>query len=67
MNDLEKRAHDIAVRLLPYTLKEFDPNFTYLIHDEIRKVQDFRSRDVVEEYILLYEELLRDLEEYGNF
>lgn len=35
MSDLEKRAHDIAVRILPYTLKEFKPDFTYLSSDEV--------------------------------
>lgn len=67
MNDTEKRAHDIAVRILPYTLKEFDPDFTYLVSDAHRQNYTFRSSDVVEEYVLLYEALLRDLEEYGEF
>ncbi len=58
MNDIEKRAHDIAVRILPYTLKEHDPNFTYLEGNQSC------SSDIVEEYFLLYEALLKDLEEY---
>ena len=61
MNDMERRAHDIAIRILPYTLKEHNPQFTYL--EENRAC----SRDIVEEYALLYEALLKDLEEYGDF
>lgn len=61
MTDIEKRAHDIAVRILPYTLKEHDPNFTYLEGNRAC------SSDIVEEYTLLYEALLKDLEEYGGF
>lgn len=63
MNDIEKRAHDIAVRILPYTLKEFDSDFAYLTFDEKQQDRILRS-DVLEEYILLYEELLKGLEEY---
>lgn len=61
MTDIEKRAHDIAVRILPYTLKEHNPNFTYLVGDR------GCSSDIVEEYALLYEALLADLGEYGDF
>ena len=60
MPDIKQRAHDIAVRILPYTLKEHDPNFTYL--EGTRSC----SPDIVEEYILLYEAPLKDLEEYGD-
>ena len=66
MTDNEKRAHDIAVRILPYTLKEFEPDFTFLTFDEARKAHNLRSSEIVEEYILLYEALLKDLEEYGD-
>jgi len=61
MIDIRQRAHDIAVRILPYTLKEHDPDFTYLEGNQAC------SPDIVEEYVLLYESLLKDLEEYGNF
>ncbi len=63
MTDMEKRAHDIAVRILPYTLKEFDPEFFYLD----RKDHGSLSSDVLEEYVLLYEELLKGLEEHNGF
>ena len=55
MSDLEKRAHDIAVRILPYTLKEFKPDFTYLSSDEVSQGLSLRSGEIVEEYVLLYE------------
>lgn len=66
MTDVEQRAHDIAVRILPYTLKEFDPGFSYLTCDGEQKEYHFRSSDVVEEYRLLYEALLKDLREYDE-
>ena len=66
MSDLEKRAHDIAVRILPYTLKEFTPDFTYLSSDEVSQGLALRSGEIVEEYVLLYEALLKDLEEYSD-
>lgn len=66
MNDTERRAHDIAVRILPYTLKEYDPDFSYLTSDGKQPGYYLRSSDIVEEYTLLYEALLKDLEEYGE-
>ena len=48
MSDLEKRAHDIAVRILPYALKEFKPDFTYLSSDEVSQGLALRSGEIVE-------------------
>ena len=48
MSDLENRAHDIAVRILPYTLKEFKPDFTYLSSDEVSQGLALRSGEIVE-------------------
>ena len=66
MIDIEKRAHDIAVRILPYTLKEYEPDFTFLTFDERQRDYKLRSFEIVEEYTLLYEALLKDLEECGE-
>lgn len=60
MKDIEKRAHDIAIRILPYTLMEHNPYFTFLEGERAC------SSEIVEEYVLLYEGLLKDLEEYGD-
>lgn len=67
MTDIEKRAHDIAVWILPYTLKEFDPEFTFLTLNEDGVSHDFNPYDVVDEYASLYEALLKDLRECGKF
>lgn len=66
MTDIEKRAHDIAMRILPYTLKEYEPDFAFLTFDERQRDYKLRSFEIVEEYTLLYEALLKDLEECGE-
>lgn len=64
MTDLEKRAHDIAVSILP-KMMEVD-GLPYIAPDRTGRDR-FNSFDVADLYEELYSTLLKELEEYGGF
>ena len=64
MTDLEKRAHDIAVSILPRMMEEdkmpcFVPTGP--------KSETFNATEIADLYEALYEALLKELQEYGEF
>lgn len=64
MTDLEKRAHDIAVRILPRMMKE--EKLSYLAsYDGINPY--FNAEDIIDLYCSVYEDLLRGLQDAGKF
>lgn len=65
MDDLEKRAHDITVSILPHVIAEGE----YFRYYECQKNGNlsFNHFDVAEEYVHIYEGLLKELQEYGIF
>lgn len=65
MNDLEKRAHDITVSILPHVIAEGE-FFRYYERQENGR-WSFNHFDVVEEYVHIYEGLLKELQDYGIF
>ncbi len=62
MNDLEKRAHDIAVSILPHILNEEQEFIYYTYHRS--GSYTFYSSDVFEEYITIYDEILKYLQKH---
>lgn len=55
MNDLEKRAHDIAVRILPKMIEE--EKLTYYASLD-GKTPFFNAMDIIDLYQMIYEDLL---------
>lgn len=64
MTDIEKRAHDIAVSILPSVI-EVD-KIQFFVPTETHS-EKFNSYDITELYCTVYEALLQDLQEYGEF
>lgn len=64
MIDLEKRAHDIVVSILPELL--LADGVQYFISDG-KNGEKFNSADVTETYCTAYEAVLKELQEYGEF
>ncbi len=63
MTDLEKRAHDIAVSILPYALGK---DFEYYTLSESQRGKTFDSFAVVDEYEELYFKILERLQEFRD-
>ena len=63
MTDLEKRAHDIAVRILPRMIEEYEVPYMDFSRDGKRRFNGFDIADIYQE---LYESLLTELEEDGR-
>ena len=61
MTDLEKRAHDIAVSILPSVIEA--DKIAYFISTGPRS-KSFNSGDITELYCTVYEDILRDLQEW---
>ncbi|GEM_PF-5306782 len=59
MTDLEKRAHDIAVRILPQMIEENQISY-YTSNNDRHEV--FNAADIVDEYQMIYEDILNELE-----
>ena len=55
MNDLEKRAHDIAVQILPKIIEDAEPAYYSTLDGEL---PFFNAIDVVNLYKTIYEDLL---------
>ena len=64
MTDIEKRAHDIAVAILPRMIEE--DKLPYIVPSG-KSGNKFNAYDVADLYEELYEALLKELEEYGGF
>ena len=64
MIDLEKRAHDIVVSILPELLRA--DKIQYFIADGANG-EKFNSDDITETYCTAYEGVLKALREYGEF
>lgn len=63
MTDREKRAHDLAVSLLPHIIKE--NNWSYYSFDE-NENGTFNAPEITEEYWSVYEALLKQLPDQGE-
>lgn len=64
MTDIEKRAHDITVALLP-KLMEIDEMKFYGKHNQTDEL--FNSFDIIDLYDTVYEALLKDLRDRGGY
>ena len=64
MNDLEKRAHDIAVRILPRMIEE--ERLDYIASDMHGDIS-FNSADIIDLYRRIYEDLLAELRDQDMF
>lgn len=65
MKELQQRAHDIAVSILPHVLRE-DKDFKYYLRTNNGNNRAFNSFDVVSEYEDLYYAILERLQEFGD-
>lgn len=59
MTDLEKRAHDIAVRILHQMIEE--NQISYYVSNDGRH-EFFNAADIVDEYQMVYEDILNELQ-----
>lgn len=64
MIDLEKRAHDIAVRILPRMIEE--EKLDYIASDMYGGIS-FNSEDIIDLYCKIYEDLLAELRDQDRF
>ena len=64
MTDLEKRAHDIAVAILPRMIEEDRLDYYALIDG---RNLGFNAGDIIDEYRTIYEELLTELRGQEGF
>lgn len=64
MTDLEKRAHDIAVAILPRMIEEDRLDYYALIDG---RNLGFNAGDIIDEYRTIYEELLTELRGQERF
>lgn len=61
MTDIEKRAHDIAVSVLPHIIAEEETSYFEPTGPRSKK---FNSYDITELYCTVYEDILKDLQEW---
>ena len=64
MTDLEKRAHDISVAILPRMIEEDRLDYYALIDG---RNLGFNAGDIIDEYRTIYEELLTELRGQERF
>ncbi len=63
MTDIEKRAHDITVSILPKMMEE--DGMPCFVPSKNRNDETFNTAEISDLYCSVYEALLKDLEEYG--
>lgn len=61
MTDIEKRAHDIAISILPSVIKA--DKIEYFISTGPQS-EEFNSDGITELYCTVYEDILKDLQEW---
>lgn len=61
MTEIEKRAHDIAVSILPHIIAEEEIPYFEATGPHSKKLNSF---DITDLYCTVYEDILKDLQEW---